>query len=86
MTRTVKSETSNKHYFLTIDESGHAVDCTCPDHQYRQRTCKHMRHYNEAFEQASAFNALRERFDVRSQRVIEAKRASYWNYEMTLSA
>src|SRR6266567_9082260 len=34
MTRTIKSETTNKHYFLTIDETGHAVDCSCPDRQY----------------------------------------------------
>lgn len=23
--------------------TGRAIDCTCPDHTYRHRTCKHMR-------------------------------------------
>ncbi len=64
MTRTIKSETSNKHYFLTIDETGHAVDCTCPDRQYRHHTCKHMTHFNRAFEQAITFMALLGQFDV----------------------
>ncbi len=86
MTRTIKSETSNKHYFLTIDESGHAVDCSCPDHQYRRHDCKHMKHYNAAFEQTVAFAALVALFDIRSQAVIEAKRAAYYYYEMAIAA
>ncbi len=86
MTRTVHSETSNKHYFLTIDESGHAVDCSCPDRQYRHRACKHMTHYNTAFDQAVAFAALVALFDCRSQAVIEAKRAAYYYYEMAIAA
>ncbi len=86
MTRTIKSETSNKHYFLTIDETGHAVDCSCPDRQFRHHTCKHMRHYNAAYEQAIAFAALKATLDCRSQAVIEAKRAAYWNFEMAIQA
>ena len=86
MTRTIKSETTNKHYFLTIDETGHAVDCSCPDRQYRHHTCKHMKHFNAAYEQAIAFAALVALFDCRSQAVIEAKRAAYWNFEMSIQA
>jgi len=85
MTRTIKSETSNKHYFLTIDETGHAVDCTCPDRQYRHHTCKHMTHFNRAFETALTFMALLGQFDVRSQALIEAKRAAWWNFEMQIA-
>ncbi len=86
MTRTIKSETSNKHYFLTIDETGHAVDCSCPDRIFRHHTCKHMKHYNAAFEQAIAFAALVALFDCRSQAVIEAKRANYFYYEMAIAS
>ncbi len=86
MTKTIKSETSNKHYFLTIDETGHAVDCSCPDCQYRHHACKHMTHFNRAFEQAITFMALLGQFDVRSQALIEAKRAAWWNFEMQIAA
>src|SRR5258707_15425686 len=86
MTKTIKSKTRKKHYFLTIDESGHGVDCPSPDRQYRHHACKHMRNYNTAFEQAVAFAALMARFDCRSQAVIEAKRAAYWNFEMSIQA
>src|SRR5207247_2678698 len=85
MTRTIKSETTNKHYFLTI-ENGQAIDCSCPDRQYRHHACKHMKHYNAAFEQAIAFAALVALFDCRSQAVIEAKRAAYYYYEMAIQA
>jgi len=86
MTRTIKSETTNKHYFLTIDETGHAVDCTCPDRLFHHHTCKHMTHFNRAYETALTFMALLGQFDIRSQAVIEAKRAAYWNFEMAIQA
>jgi len=35
---------------------------------------------------AMAFLELKRRFDIRSQAVIEAKRAAWWRYEMALSA
>ena len=86
MTKTIKSETGNKHYFLTIDESGHAVDCSCPDRQFRHHTCKHMTHFNQEVQKAIVFMALLGQFDCRSQAVIEAKRAAYWNFEMQIAA
>ncbi len=93
MTRTIKSETSNKHYFLTIDEDGHATDCTCGDQHFRchvkgnpAHQCKHILHYNAAFALAIAFADLQALFDCRSQAVIEAKRAAYWNFEMQIAA
>ena len=93
MTRTIKSETSNKHYFLTIDETGHAVDCTCGDQHFRgllagnpAHQCKHIKHYNAAYEQALDFMKLLASFDVRSEALAQAKRAAWWNFEMALSA
>ena len=32
-------------YDVTV-ENGMAVSCTCPDHENRHRTCKHMREMN----------------------------------------
>ncbi len=93
MTKTIKSETNDKYYFLTIDEDGHATDCTCGDQHFRchvkgnpAHQCKHMKHYNAAYEQAIAFAALVALFDCRSQAVIEAKRAAYWNFEMSIAS
>lgn len=93
MTRTIKSETSNKHYFLTIDESGHAVDCTCGDQHFRchvkgnpAHQCKHIKHYNAAYEQAVAFMKLLASFDVRSEQLVQAKRAAWWSFELAIAA
>ena len=93
MTRTIKSETNDKHYTLTIDETGHAVDCTCGDQHFRchvkgnpAHQCKHIKHYNTAFDQAITFMALLTQFDMRSQALIEAKRAAWWNFEMAIAA
>lgn len=78
MTRTIKSFTSNAHYFLTIDDAtGQAVDCACPDHQYRGRTCKHMSGFNQEVIRAEAFNRLMAKFDVRSDAVKAARREAY---------
>jgi len=46
-------------YSLTIDEEqGIATNCQCPDHQYRDRECKHMRRFNAAVQQAAMFILL----------------------------
>ncbi len=39
MTKTIASQTTNRHYFLTIDGS-QATECSCPDRQYRHHECK----------------------------------------------
>lgn len=40
----VASETvEHKVYALWVDRSGCVVSCSCPDHTFRKRTCKHMR-------------------------------------------
>ena len=80
MTKTIKSQTSDKHYFLTI-ENGHAVDCTCGDRQYRHRTCKHMSTFNQEVQKASTFQALMVRFDSRLNGDEETRRC---HYEMSL--
>jgi hypothetical protein len=83
MTRTIKSQTSNKYYFLTIDETGHAVDCTCPDCQFRHRSCKHQRNFNQEVERAVAFTALKSRYDCRENGDLATRRCYF---EMALSA
>ncbi len=74
MTKTIKSQTSNTHYFLTIDEQSHAVDCTCGDYIHRHRTCKHMSAFNAEVTKAATFQALRNRFDSRLNGDEQSKR------------
>jgi len=75
---------SNKHYEVTPEH------CTCPDFQYRQSKtggkCKHQKMLIAEANRAMHFLLLMARFDIRSQAVIEAKRAAYWNYEMAIQA
>lgn len=33
---------SNSHIYTVTIENGTVQSCTCPDHKYRERTCKHM--------------------------------------------
>lgn len=83
MTKTIKSQTSNTHYFLTI-ECGLATDCTCPDRQYRRNwkhTCKHMNSFNAEVVRASAFLNMKELFDVRENGQEQSKRCYF---EMSL--
>ena len=81
MTKTISSETSNKHYFLTIDETGHATDCSCPDRFYRHHTCKHMRNFQEEVERAQVFLALKQDYDCRANGQEQTRRCYY---EMSL--
>ena len=52
---------TNTEYDVTV-ERGQAVSCTCPDHQYRHRTCKHMNAMNaqiaSEMEKAARFLAV----------------------------
>jgi len=77
---------SSKSYETT--ETG----CTCGDWTYRGaktgKPCKHMIAIEAATAtiKAMAFLALKAKYDIRSQAVIEAKRAAYWNFEMQIAA
>ena len=75
---------SNKTYNVTPEH------CTCPDFQYRQSKaggkCRHQKMLIAVANRAMHFLLLKMKFDIRSQAVIEAKRANYYYYEMSLSA
>lgn len=77
MTRTIRSETNDKHYFLTIDEAGHATGCSCPDRYYRKHTCKHMAHFDEQMRKIAAFAFLFRRFDCRANGDEDSRRCYY---------
>src|SRR6266699_4597734 len=65
-------------------------DCTCGDWTYRGaktgKPCKHMIARFVAIEaiKAVTFLELKAKYDIRSQAVIEAKRANYWRFEMSM--
>jgi hypothetical protein len=80
MTKVISSQTSSKKYFLTI-ENGAAVDCTCPDHQYRRHECKHMRSLNAEVARAAAFLALKRRIAAAER---EARAASRIAFELAM--
>lgn len=69
MTKTIKSFTSSAHYFLTINDQGEAIDCSCPDHTTwapnRKGGCKHMQGFNAEVARVQAFEVLRKQFDCR---------------------
>ena len=84
---TIHSFTDSSKSYETTDH-----DCTCGDWTYRGartgKPCKHMiaRETAIATVKAMAFLELKRRFDIRSQAVIEAKRAAYYYYEMSIMA
>lgn len=43
---TIKSMSKKGHYVITLDNSGLAISCTCPDHVYRLKECKHIIYVN----------------------------------------
>ncbi len=71
---------ANKTYQTTANY------CSCPDHQFRNRQCKHQRALILELARAQMFLFLKAKFDVRSQAVIEEKRANYYRYEMAIGA
>ena len=85
MTKTIASQSdSHKRYFLTIDDgSAQAVDCSCPDRQYRGHQCKHMIQFNVEVRKAERFAAVFAQFDVRANGQ-EATRRCY--YELAIGA
>jgi len=76
MTKTIKSETSNKRYFLTID-GDQATDCTCGDRTFRHHTCKHMTHFNAEVTRAAAFLALKARIAAAEREARVAHRIAF---------
>lgn len=56
MTITSFTDTSKK-YETTL------TSCSCPDHQYRNRQCKHMRMIAEEVERAERFLALKKQYE-----------------------
>lgn len=83
MTKTIASQTSDTRYFLTIDDDGHAVQCSCPDRQHRsyKPSCKHMDAFNAEVQRAATFQLLRQRFDSRLNGDEQTRRCYY---EMSL--
>ncbi len=77
MTRTINSFKSNTRYFLTFDDQGVCIDCSCGDRTYRhyhgspdgERGCKHMQAANAEIKRAETFAGLRKQFDCRLQPV-----------------
>ena len=87
MTLTVRSETSNKHYFVELDETNQATACGCLDRQYRPGRaggCKHMREVTTQVARAIAFAALRQQYDYRGMTQREIRRAAYLNFELSI--
>ena len=84
---TIQSFTDKNKSYETTEH-----DCTCGDWTYRGsktgKPCKHMiaRATAIATTTAITFLELKRRFDIRSQAVIEAKRANYFYYEMAIEA
>ena len=83
---TITSFTDSTKSYETTDH-----DCTCGDWTYRGsktgKPCKHMIARFVAIEATKAvdFLALKARFDVRSQAVIEQKRVNYFYYENAIA-
>lgn len=69
----------NIEYGVTI-ENGQAVNCTCLDHQYRNRVCKHMINANGQIqmevERAATFLALKSQIEAKEREARETA-ASY---------
>lgn len=88
MTKTIKSQTKiDGYYFITVDDqTASAVDCTCPDHYYRGRLCKHMTSFNREVRRALAFNHLMRQYDVRSQAQRDARATQRIAYELGIGA
>ncbi len=67
--------------------NGKAVGCDCEYREHRTWTaCPHMTLFETEVLRAEKFAALMRQYDVRSRVDIEAKRAAYWNYELSIGA
>jgi len=76
----VHSFTSDKMYDTTPES------CSCPAKYWHPgKQCKHQVELIHQINRAQMFLLLMARFDVRSQAVIEEKRAAYWNFEMAIA-
>ncbi len=78
------TKTSNKHYFLTI-ENGVATDCTCGDRQfrgYKPNGCKHMIDFNAEVTRAALFLALKAKIASAER---EARAAARIAFELVMN-
>ena len=76
----IHSFTSDKTYETTPES------CTCPaKYYYPGKQCKHQTALIHEINRATIFGLLKMKFDIRSQAVIEEKRANYWNFEMAIA-
>ncbi len=77
----IHSFTSDKTYETTPES------CTCKSFEFgKGKLCKHICLLRHELNRATHFMLLKVRFDVRSQRVIEEKRANYYRYELAIGA
>ncbi len=83
MTKVISSQTSNKKYFLTINEQGQAESCTCGDCQYRHRACKHQKAFNAEVARAAAFLSLKSKI-AQAERDARAAARISWELSMGL--
>ncbi len=75
MTKVISSQTSNKKYFLTI-ENGKAVECNCKGHHYTGH-CKHVNQFNQEVTRAAAFLALKARIATAEREARVAHRIAF---------
>ncbi len=79
---TIKSFTDETKSYETTPET-----CTCPAKYWNpNKQCKHQTALIHELNRVTHFLLLKMKFDCRSQVVIEAKRAAYWNFEMSIQA
>ncbi len=62
------------------------TSCDCPAKYWNpNKQCKHQTALIHELNRVTIFGLLKMKFDIRSQAVIEAKRAAYWNFEMAIA-
>ncbi len=54
-----------------VTKTGSAIHCTCPDHIYRNRICKHMRAVREAWTAQQEARAIQKANQERTRMIIE---------------
>ena len=79
---TIHSFTDSTKSYETTPEH-----CTCPAKHFNPgKQCKHQTALIHELNRVTHFLLLKMKFDIRSQAVIEAKRANYYRYELAIGA
>ena len=79
---TITSFTDTNKSYETTPET-----CSCPAKYWNpNKQCKHQTALIHELNRVTHFLLLKMKYDIRSQAVIEAKRAAYWNFEMQIAA